>query len=164
MTHTIVPLHPPIDPPICTQGGRAVVPRRRRRPPPLLAKKGDSAGKTGNVARCRGRPSSPVANRGDGRHRFSAGAAAIRWSGRRKSTVAIKGERLRQHIRSRDDQTRTLGSIFVEIASSVAEIWASASAAWEAGGGSILERFCGLRSAAQKNLSRTTAFLNWTEP
>ena len=129
-----------------SQGGRAIMPRRRRRPPPLLAKKGDSAGKTGNVARCRGWPSSPVANRGDGRHRFSAGAVAIRWSGRRKSTVAIKGERLRLHIRSRDDQTRTLGSIFVGIASAVAEIWASA--AWEAGGGSILERFCGLRSAA----------------
>jgi hypothetical protein len=56
------------------------------------------------------------------RSRFSAGAAAIRWS---RSIVdgalAMEGER--------DDRTQTVGSIFVKIAPAVVEIWVSASAA-----------------------------------
>ena len=84
--------------------------------------------------------------------------AAICWSLRRKSTVAMKGERRRLHRRSMDDWTQTVVSFFVKIASAVVEIWASALAAcW---GGSILEadlQICYLRP--KKSLS-----YNWTEP
>jgi hypothetical protein len=125
-THTIVPLNPPIDPPISMQGGRAVMPRRRRRPPSSPCQE--------RRQRRKNRERRPLSCRGDGRHRFYASAAAICWSWQCKTTVAMKGKRRRWHRQSMDDQTRTVGSVFVNMTLAFAEIWASASAACVFGG------------------------------
>ncbi len=55
--------------------------------------------------------------------------------------VAMKGGRRRWCVRSRDDRTRTVGSIFVEIAPAVAEIWASAACVWCVGGLCLVHRY-----------------------
>ena len=50
------------------------------------------------------------------------------------STLAVVVGQRRWCVRSRDDRTQTVGSIFVKIAPAVAELWASALAAGGGGG------------------------------